>query len=78
MTKDSDNNSTGNTTPLFVSEKIVSEMLGMSPRWLQDCRQKNIGIPYYKVGKSSIRYNVEDVNQWLEQYKVTTIIADYR
>ena len=54
----------------YVSEKIVSEITGMSCSTLQKHRFFRQGIPYIKVGKS-VRYCLGDVYSYLEARRVT-------
>lgn len=55
--------------PKMVSEKIVSEELGIPLPTLRNQRSMGRGIPFFKIGKS-VRYRIEDVLAYLEANRV--------
>lgn len=58
-------------TSNFLNEKEVSNQTGLSVSALRKHREKNFGIPYYKLGKL-VRYKEEDVIEFIENCKVNT------
>lgn len=57
------------TQQLWLSEKEVSAMTGISRSTLQKHRFKGIGIPYSKIG-SLVRYALGDVVAFMDQRRV--------
>ena len=55
----------------LVDEKTLGETLGLSERTLQDWRVRGCGPPYYQFGRS-IRYCLEEVYEWMRQYRHTS------
>jgi len=56
-------------TQTFLNKKQLSNYLGISIGKIDNLiKNKNIG--YYKIGKS-VRFKVEDVNNWITKYKTT-------
>jgi len=49
----------------LLNQKQVATMLCMSEAWMEQCRFKNTGIPYVKIGKA-VRYRLSDVNEFIE------------
>lgn len=54
---------------LFINEKELSEIVGVSLSTLRMNRVFNKGFPYYKLGKS-VRYKLSEVNDYIEKNKV--------
>lgn len=54
------------------TEKEVSKMTGISVSTLQKQRFRGKGIPYSKVGVKSVRYNLQDVVDYMEAQKIET------
>jgi excisionase family DNA binding protein len=53
----------------ILNKKQLSNYLGISIGKIDNLiKNKNIG--YYKIGKS-VRFKVEDVNDWITKYKTT-------
>jgi len=61
-----------NDFPKYLTEKQVSEITNRALSTLRNDRFLSRGIPYIKAGKS-VRYNLEDVVNYMESRKVTTI-----
>ena len=56
-------------TNTFLNKKQLSNYLGISIGKIDNLiKNKNIG--YYKIGKS-VRFKVEDINDWITKYKTT-------
>lgn len=56
------------TKPLnetLLTEKMVSEMLGLKPRTLQQWRFVGRGPKYIKLSERVIRYKWSDVQDWV-------------
>lgn len=51
---------------LLLSEKSLMDEMEVSREYLRLMRKK--GLPYYRIGRT-IRYNLSDVLNWLENYK---------
>ena len=62
-----------NITKKLLCEKEVETFYGLNSRTLQRDRTNGTGIPYHKIGKR-VRYNIEDIEKFLQQCKV----GDYR
>lgn len=52
--------------PLLLSEKNLMDEMEVSREFLRLLRKK--GFPYYRIGRT-VRYNLSDVLNWLENYK---------
>lgn len=61
-----------NDYPKYLTEKQVSEITSRALSTLKNDRFLNRGIPYIKAGRS-VRYNLEDVLDYMESRKVATI-----
>lgn len=49
----------------FYNEQQISEILGVSVRWLQVSRQAGDGPPFVKIGRL-VRYRPEDLAIWAD------------
>lgn len=58
--------------PLWLTEKSVAKMTGISVSTLQKQRFHGKGIPYSKVGGKSVRYSFQDVMDYMEAQKIET------
>jgi len=45
-----------------LNQKQAAELLGVSPRTLENWRQRGGGPPYTKIGKSRVVYESEDLD----------------
>lgn len=54
---------------LYLNEKEVSQITGISLATLRSNRVYGIGMPYYKVGKS-VRYKRDEVIAYVEKNRV--------
>lgn len=63
-----DNNHNNETQRLF-STFEAAIWIGMSEHWLKTSRFRPEldGPPFIKVGRRTVRYDVRDLNTWLEQ-----------
>ena len=72
----------GNLPPnmVFLCEKKVALLLGLSVYTLQRDRSKSRGIPFVVIGSRTIRYRLSDVLAWAEASNatVTTTTRDRR
>lgn len=55
-------------TPTYLTEKQVSKLFEISVFTLQKHRQKRIGFPWYKIGRS-IRYRLDECLAFLQNAK---------
>ena len=60
-----------NTFQSHISERAAAVMLSVSVKTLQRWRQNHSGPPYIKL-KHLVRYAIQDLQDWMEQYKVGT------
>lgn len=56
----------------WLTERDVSKMTGISVSTLQKQRFRGKGIPYSKVGVKSVRYNLQDVVDYMDAQKIET------
>ena len=54
---------------LYLTEKEVAAITGLSLSTIQKMRSHCRGIPYVKIGKS-VRYVLEDVQAFMEAHRV--------
>lgn len=60
----------------WLSPKETAKYIGVSVDLLQKWRSQGIGIPYIKLGdsvSSLIRYDIEDLNNYLKSKKIKTM-----
>jgi hypothetical protein len=55
--------------PLYVDEHKGSDVTGWKVQTLRNWRHKGVGPPYVKVGRS-VRYNVNDLIDFMERHKI--------
>ncbi len=58
-----------NSPSMYLNEKQASDLSGFSTHWFQRARWAGDGPPYIKVNNGGVRYNREDLIQWLEGHK---------
>jgi DNA-binding transcriptional MerR regulator len=46
---------------LILDTPDAADLLGVSPRTLEDWRWRGIGPPFYKLGRRIVRYRAEDL-----------------
>ena len=56
--------------PEYKDELQIAEMLQISVKKLRADRWRGVGLPYVKFG-SSVRYRVDQVEQFLEEHTIT-------
>jgi len=49
----------------LVSAKVVAEYLGMKERTINGWAKKEL-IPHYRISRKAIRYNMEEIERWLD------------
>lgn len=64
------NSNTETIKQVWLNEKAVSEMIGISISALQKQRFHRRGIPYSKIGRS-VRYAEADVVTYMEKSRIT-------
>jgi hypothetical protein len=62
-------------TPRYIDEQEVARISGRALSTLRNERFNRRGIPYYKVGRS-VRYNLQDVIDFMEAHRVQTGTAE--
>ncbi len=55
----------------YLDEKEVSAITGRAISTLRNERFTRKNLPYYKIGKRSVRYKTEDVIAFMENRKIT-------
>ena len=55
---------------VYLNEREAAVMIGVSVKTLQRWRYSRSGPPYIKL-KHLVRYPVEDLQSWLDRYKVS-------
>ena len=55
----------------YVTENEVADLTSLSIQRLRNDRFQQKGIPYVKIGRS-VRYNLEDVVNFMESRKIRT------
>lgn len=55
----------------YVTENEVADLTSLSVQRLRNDRFQQKGIPYVKIGRS-VRYNLEDVINFMESRKIQT------
>lgn len=53
------------TLQQLLTEREAAKLLGVSHRTLQAWRQRQIGPPYLKIGRS-VRYNPDGLLKWIQ------------
>jgi predicted DNA-binding transcriptional regulator AlpA len=56
------------TSPQFLTQHEVAEMLRLPERTLEDWRLTHSGPPYLKLGRH-VRYDVQDVLTWVQEHR---------
>jgi len=51
----------------LLTEKVVAEMLSVTPRALQKWRLEGRGPKFVKISSRAIRYRRQDLNEWVER-----------
>lgn len=54
--------------PVLLDVESAAQYLGLKVSYMNKLRRGNDGPPYIKVG-DSVRYHVDDLNEWLRSYK---------
>jgi len=62
-------------TAKYLNEVMVADMTGRALSTLRNERAKCQGIPYVKIGRS-VRYNLQDVIDFMEAHKVETSLSN--
>ncbi len=59
----------------YINEKKVSEITGWALATIRNDRANKRRIPFCKIGRS-VRYDLEDVVNFMESHKITTVRGD--
>lgn len=60
---------------ILLTEKEAAELIGFTPRFLQERRFRGGGPPHIKVSARAIRYRPQDLADWAAE-RVRTSTAD--
>ena len=60
-----------NTGIQLVDEKEAAKILCYTVRALQNWRSRGGGPQFIKVSRRSIRYSIDDLNEWIEARKIS-------
>jgi predicted DNA-binding transcriptional regulator AlpA len=55
----------------FIDEKQVSKLTGLALQTLRNWRGQGRGFPYVKIGRRSIRYDIDDILKYMGARKIT-------
>jgi len=61
--------------PRLLTERELSQMLGLSLNTLRHWRVRRVGPAFLKFGRKrqgAVRYNLADVVQWAQAFRVST------
>ena len=45
----------------------AAELLGLTPRALEERRRRGDGPPYIRLGRTCVRYRLSDLEEWLSE-----------
>lgn len=65
-----------NPPALMLDTPDAAEMLGISPRTLEDYRWRGTGPAFYKVGMRLVRYRVDDLTAFALKSKRQNTASD--
>lgn len=57
------------TRKLYINEKEVAELTGLSLSTLRNSRCQGTLFAYYKVGKS-VRYSMDEIKDYMEAHRI--------
>ena len=55
----------------YADERAVANMTGISVQTLRNWRHTRQGFPYVKIGQRAVRYDLEEVEAYMERNKVS-------
>lgn len=61
-----------------ISGKQLAELTKVSIRTVEDWRRRNQGPAYQKLANGEIRYPLEDVIEFIKEYRGCTLILEYK
>lgn len=56
--------------PKWISEREVAKITGRAVQTLRNDRSNRRGIPYTKIGKRFVRYNLADVIEFMSDHTI--------
>lgn len=59
-----------NNCDRWLTEKEVAKLTGISVSSLQKARHHRRGMPYCKVGRNSVRYSIQDVQEFMQACRI--------
>jgi hypothetical protein len=54
----------------YITEQRVSEITGIALPTLRNWRHKNIGFPYFRIGRKAIRYREDIIRESVEAGRI--------
>ena len=51
----------------FLTKEEAAAILAVSPRTVDRWRAKTMGPAYYRFGRPTVRYSVDDLRKWAER-----------
>jgi predicted DNA-binding transcriptional regulator AlpA len=61
------NSSADMPSPNLINENIAADLLGLSPRTLQNWRVRGGGPLFIRISNRSIRYRPSDIQDWIQE-----------
>jgi hypothetical protein len=61
------------TTPIYLDQRQLAEILGVSTRCLEKWRLEGRGPKFYRVSRTLVRYKLSDVNAFMEKASVSPV-----
>ena len=68
---------TNEMTPGLIKQSEAAEYLGLSEATLERDRWRGGNIPYIRVGPRAIRYDLEQLNEYIDRNTVKNISEKY-
>ena len=56
--------------PQYITEKEASEILQISASKLQSDRYHGTGLPFYKLGNRTVRYDIKDIRAFMDERRI--------
>ena len=54
----------------LLDPKQAAKLVNVQPRTLEGWRRRGCGPPFLRLSVRSVRYRLEDIEQWLDQRRV--------
>lgn len=53
----------------YLNTQQAAELIGVELRTLESWRQRGDGPPYVSISRRCVRYDINDLTQWINQHK---------